>query len=133
MPRGLSHVEIYTSDLVSAAAFWDWLLPQLGFAVYQEWPDGKSWRCGDTYLVCVQAEEAYRDVGFHRKRPGLNHLAFFTQSGEHLVGLTEKLRAAGVTVLYEDRPADDPGRPDAHSAFFEGPDRLKIELVAPQD
>ena len=51
MPGSLHHVELRVPDLGRACAEWGWLLVQLGYAPFQEWPDGRSWRLGATCLV----------------------------------------------------------------------------------
>jgi catechol 2,3-dioxygenase-like lactoylglutathione lyase family enzyme len=128
--RGTHHVEIFVSDLEASLEFWGWLLPELGFELYQQWDEGCSYKAGDHYLVFVQAEPAYRDAGYHRKRPGLNHLALWATSTEQVKALPELLRARGVPVLYEDRD-EDGGAPSDWSVFFEDPDRIKVEVVSP--
>lgn len=125
---GLSHVEIYVSDIRASIDFWGWLLPRFGYDPYQEWELGKSWLHGTSYLTFVQAEDDYRDQPLHRKRPGLNHLAFWAESSEQIGSLTEELRARGVPILYEDRAPDD-GAPGPYAVFFEDPDRMKVEVV----
>lgn len=132
MPVGLNHVEINVSDLRASIEFWGWLLPKLGFEAYQSWDEGRSWRCDDTYLVFVQAEEAYRNEGLHRKRPGLNHLALWATSAQQVRDLPDELRERGVTLLYEERAPDGIGAPSEWSVFFEDPDRLKVEVVSPE-
>src|SRR5688500_13783608 len=127
MSRGLHHVEIFVSDLERSVEFWGWLLPELGFELYQTWPEGRSYRCGDAYLVFVQAEDDFRNEPFHRKRPGLNHVALWATSREQVLGLPAQLRARGLGVLYDDRPADAIGAPCEWSVFFEDPDRIKVE------
>ncbi|WP_029099360.1 VOC family protein [Brevibacillus thermoruber] len=126
----LHHVELYVSDLRRSAAFWGWLLEQLGYEPFQEWENGVSWRCGETYLVFVQAEERFLDIPYHRCRVGLNHLAFHARSRRQVDALTEELRRRGVTILYEDRHPHA-GGPDHYAVYFEDPDRIKVEVVAP--
>ncbi|MDA5108432.1 hypothetical protein FOI68_00640 [Brevibacillus sp. LEMMJ03] len=126
----LHHVELYVSDLRRSAAFWSWLLEQLGYEPFQEWENGVSWRCGETYLVFVQAEERFLDIPYHRCRVGLNHLAFHARSRRQVDALTEELRRRGVTILYEDRHPHA-GGPDHYAVYFEDPDRIKVEVVAP--
>lgn len=126
---GLSHVEIYVSDLDRSVEFWGWLLPELGFEAYQKWDAGRSWRSGDSYIVFVQAEKPYRGEAFHRKRPGLNHLAFWAESSDQVLTLQGALRERGIPVLYEDRGPDEPGAPSPYAVFFEDPDRIKVEVV----
>ena len=129
---GLSHVELYVSNLDRSVEFWGWLFPRLGFHPYQEWESGKSWRLDSTYVVLVQAEPSYRDQSFHRKRPGINHLAFWAESTQQVESLTKDLRARGVRILYGDRGPDEVGAPSSYSVFFEDPDRIKVEVVAPE-
>lgn len=126
----LHHVEIYVSDLKRSAEFWGWFLSELGYTLYQEWEEGQSWKLGDTYLVFVQAQEQYLDVPYHRCRVGLNHLAFHANSREQVNVLTEKVLAKGMNVLYQDRHPFAGGE-NYYALFFEDPDRIKVELVAP--
>ena len=126
----LSHVEIYVSDLERSAQFWDWLLRLLGYQPFQSWPDGRSWQMNDFYLVLVQTVETHAGAGYHRKRIGLNHLAFTAQDRMQVDHVTEGLRERGVRVLYEDRHPYA-GGPAHYAVFFEDPDRIKVELVAP--
>jgi catechol 2,3-dioxygenase-like lactoylglutathione lyase family enzyme len=71
----LHHVELWVPDLGRAVQEWGWLLGRLGYESFQDWPDGRSWRLGDTYLV-VEQSPALTAAEHDRLRPGLNHLAF---------------------------------------------------------
>ncbi|MEC0247927.1 VOC family protein [Paenibacillus chitinolyticus] len=126
----LHHVEINVSDLNESAPFWEWLLSQLGYETFQRWEKGISWKCGDTYLVFVQTEERFLDLPYHRRRTGLNHLAFHAKSREQVDGLTEALTARGVRVLYREQHPHA-GGPRHYAVYFEDPDRIKVEVVAP--
>ncbi|QQS28438.1 MAG: VOC family protein [Sphingobacteriales bacterium] len=124
----LHHVEIYVSDLNKSKKFWAWLLTQkLNYVLYQEWDQGVSFRQNDTYLVFVQTEDQYQDIHYHRKRTGLNHLAFYGESKQFVDQLTDELRERGVTILYADR---HPHAEQYYAVFFEDPDRIKVEVVA---
>jgi catechol 2,3-dioxygenase-like lactoylglutathione lyase family enzyme len=129
---GLHHVEINVSDLERSVAFWGWLLPELGYELYQEWEEGTSWRQGSSYVVFVQADPGYRNYGLHRKKPGLNHLAFWARSAEQVTALPELLAERGIKVLYSDRRSDQIGAPSSYSVFFEDPDRIKVEVITPE-
>lgn len=126
----LHHVERYVSDFDATVAFWDWFLGELGYDEHQRWDGGRSWKLGPTYLVLVDAPEEHRGESFHRRQPGLNHLAFHAESRQHVDELTRKLRERDATILYED---DHPhaGGQDHYAVYFEDPERLKVELVAP--
>ncbi|MDQ0862042.1 VOC family protein [Bacillus sp. V2I10] len=131
MSKGLiHHIEIYVSDLKSSIEFWGWFLEELGYSPFQEWDCGQSWKIEDTYLVFVQTEERFMDVSYHRCRVGLNHLAFHSSSRQHVDEMAIKLKAKGIHILYTDKHPFAGG--DEHYAvYFEDPDRIKVELVAP--
>ena len=127
--RGLlHHVEMYVRDLERSVRFWAWLLVRFGYEAYQEWDEGISWRRGATYLVFVQAPPGARELD--RRAVGLNHLAFHATSRSEVDELTTTLRERGVRILYEDRHPYA-GGPDHYAVFFEDPDGLKVEVVAP--
>lgn len=125
----LHHVEIYVSDLEVTKNFWSWLLIELGYKIRNEWEEGITYVLADTYLVFVQTEEKYKEPSYHRKRTGLNHLAFHVDDRKKVDELTEALRAKGRSILYEDRHPYAGGK-DYYAVFFEDPDRIKVELVA---
>ncbi|WKA54303.1 VOC family protein [Planococcus shixiaomingii] len=127
----LHHVEINASDLLVTREFYDALLPDLGYELYQEWPLGFSYKYGATYLVFVQTEAAFIHSGYHRKATGLNHLAFHAESRRQVDELTDKMRRRNARMLYKDRHPYA-GGPQYYALFVEGPDRLKIEIVAPE-
>jgi catechol 2,3-dioxygenase-like lactoylglutathione lyase family enzyme len=129
-PGALHHVEIYVSDLARTLAFWEWFLGGLGYECISRWDAGASFELGPTYLVFVQAEARHLDVPYHRCRAGLNHLAFHARDRAHVDEVTDALRTRNVPILYEDRHPFA-GGPDYYAVFFEDPDRIKVELVAP--
>ena len=126
-PGALHHVEVYVADLEPSVAFWGWLLPELGYEVFQEWDEGISYRLGDTYLVFAQAPVT--EAGLDRRGVGLNHLAFHVADTAAVDALTEQLRDRGVRVLYPERHPYA-GGPDHYALFCEDPNGLKVELVA---
>ncbi|MFD1453877.1 VOC family protein [Oceanobacillus sojae] len=131
MTHGLiHHIELYVSDLSKSTAFWGWFLSELGYTSFQKWEGGQSWKLEDTYLVFVQAEERFLDIPYHRCRTGLNHLAFHASSREFVDEMTKKLQQRGVTILYSDRHPFAGGE-NHYAVYFEDPDRVKVELVAP--
>ncbi|MEZ0262893.1 MAG: VOC family protein [Alphaproteobacteria bacterium] len=125
----LSHIEINVADLEVSSAFWGWLLGRLGYVPYQSWEQGRSWKLGATYFVIVQVEDAFKLQPYHRKRTGLNHLAFHAADRADIDALTEELKSRNVTILYADRHPYAGGKSN-YAVFFEDPDRIKVELVA---
>jgi catechol 2,3-dioxygenase-like lactoylglutathione lyase family enzyme len=131
VPQGFHHVEINVQQLERSIEFYEWLLLELGFSKFQEWDKGISYRNGSAYLVFTQTEEKYRHVPYHRKQTGLNHLAFWAKSRAQIEQLRVQLTNKSVSFLYDDRYPFAGG--DGHYAlFFEDPDRIKIEIVAPR-
>lgn len=124
----IHHIEIYVSDLESSRAFYEFLLPRLGYELYQDWPQGFSMKKTEQYLVFVQTPAAFLEAGYHRCRTGLNHLAFHGGTREQVDQLREELLARGVKLLYDNRYPYAGG--DYHYAlYFEDPDGVKIEVV----
>lgn len=126
----IHHIEINVSDLRRSAEFWGWFLSELGYTLYQQWEEGISWKSGNTYLVFVQTKEKYLEASYHRSQIGLNHLAFHAKSREQVDELTTMVRARGMNILYEDKHPFAGGE-HYYALFFEDPDRIKVELVAP--
>ncbi len=126
------HIEIYVSDLNRSIEFWSWFLTDLGYSKYQSWEQGQSWKLGNTYLVFVQTEDRHLDVTYHRCKTGLNHLAFYGESREHVECMTQELKNREVNILYKEKHPYAGGR-GYYAVFFEDPDRIKVELVAPEE
>lgn len=127
---GLHHVEIYVSNLQHSTRFWGWFLTELGFEPFQEWEQGRSWELNGMYLVFVQTKSEHLSIPYHRSRVGLNHLAFHADSTHQVDEMTQEIRARGMKILYEDRHPFAGGE-DHYAVYFEDPDRIKVELVAP--
>ncbi|WP_416145460.1 VOC family protein [Planococcus koreensis] len=125
----IHHIELNVSDLKKSREFYAALLPELGYSIYQEWPEGFSYRNGHSYVVFVQTAENFLSRPYHRKAPGLNHLAFHAAAPAVVDRLAGKMRGLGVSMLYEDR-YPYAGGPHHYAVFMEDPDRMKIEIAA---
>lgn len=131
MKGTLHHIELYVSNLQESKKFWSWFLQELGYNEFQQWDGGISYKLNDTYIVFVQADEKYLDIPYHRKRVGLNHLAFHAESRAEIDQMKEKLKEKDITILYEDQ-YPFAGGPNYYALYFEDPNRIKVELVAPE-
>lgn len=124
----LHHIELWVPNLDRAVATWGWLLGELGYELFQEWPGGQSWRSGPTYIVLEQSPA--RTASRHdRSRPGLNHLAFHVAT----VALTEALATAATQhgwrlMFAEQHPYA--GGSGHYAAYLENVDGYEAELVA---
>ena len=132
VPGTLHHVELYVTDLEKSLRFWQPFLFKFGYVELHKWELGSSYMLAGTYIVFVQVEVDHAPLGYHRKRVGLNHLAFHAASREQVDEVTAWVRAMGYKVLYEDRHPHA-GGPGCYALYFEDPNRIKVELVAPAE
>jgi catechol 2,3-dioxygenase-like lactoylglutathione lyase family enzyme len=102
----------------------------LGYGA-ERWSQGVNYVAGeqDPYVCLVQAPAEHLEAGYHRRRVGLNHLAFRAPSRAQVDAVRDWARAAGHPLLYDDRYpfATAPGY---YAVFCEDPDRIKVEVVA---
>lgn len=128
----LHHVELYVSDLERSIAFWTPFMEQLGYQA-DRWSGGMNYvREGHAYLCFLQAASEHLNIGYHRKRVGLNHLAFVGTSRAHVDELATWVKESGHKILYE---SEYPyaGGPGYYAMYCEDPDRIKVEVVAPDE
>ncbi|MFI6104858.1 VOC family protein [Streptomyces sp. NPDC051310] len=124
----LHHVELWVPDLPRALASFGWLLEALGYAPFQSWAAGRSWRLGPTYLV-VEESPALTAERHDRHRPGLNHLAFHVENAAAVDALTAEATRHGWRLLFPERHPYAGG--DRHyAAYLENDDGFEVELVA---
>ncbi|MFV2112022.1 VOC family protein [Micromonospora sp. LOL_025] len=124
----LHHVEVWVPDLGAATRCWGWLLGELGWTPFQEWPGGRSWRLGPTYLV-LERSPALRGRRHDRLAPGLNHLAFHAGPPAAVDGLVEAAPAHGWSLLFPDRHPHA-GGPGTYAAYLTDNQGYEAELVA---
>ena len=104
----------------------------LGYTA-EPWSGGMNYVRGndETYFCLLPAPREHASLGYHRKRIGLNHLAFRASSREQVDEITTWIKSNGYTLLYEDRHPFA-GGPSYYALFCEDPDRFKLEVVAPR-
>ena len=121
----IHHVDLTVSDLGRSAAFYDRVLPLLGFRRSEAAPEGPIWAGAQLEVGLVAARTNTRHDRF---APGLHHLAFTAPSRGAVDALHERLVALGVGIL--DPPADYPRyAPGYYAVFFADPDGIKLEYV----
>lgn len=121
------HMDIYVSDLAGTVSFWGPFLEQLGFHKAADRPTVKSWQGAGAEIFFVQAEPEFVAQGYHRKRIGLNHLAFAVDSRDELVALLDWVKGRGQRLLYAGAIEETATQ---HRFFFEDPERIKVEVIA---
>lgn len=127
----LHHVELYVRDLGRSTLFWNSFMSLLEYEEAR-WPQGVNYLQGeqDPYVCLLQAPPEHLEAGYHRRRVGLNHLAFRARSRAHVDEVRACLLDGGHPLFYDDRYpfATAPGY---DAVFCEDPDRMKLEVVAP--
>ncbi len=127
------HIELYVSDLERSVAFWTPLMKLLGLEE-ERWSGGVNYVRGEseTYVCLLPAPREHLAAGYHRKRIGLNHLAFRGESRAQVDLIAKWITDNGHTLLYQDRHPFAGGA-NYYAVFFEDPDRIKLEVVAPSE
>src|SRR5437660_2401854 len=123
----LEHLDISVSDLERSGAFWAAFLKDLGYREFAKSATGWSWTNDESTVFLLQAESGYLDPPYHRKRVGLNHLAFGVSDRKQVDAMATRLKERNIPLLYG---GPRTGR-TTYAVFFEDPDRIKIEVVAP--
>lgn len=124
----LHHVELWVPDIERAVAQWGWLLTGLGYQAFQEWPGGRSWRLGETYIVVEQSPDMLPER-HDRRRPGLNHLAFHAGDRAQVGALAAAAPEHGWTLLFADKHPHA-GGPQTYAAYLSNTDGYEVELNA---
>ena len=128
----LHHIEIYVGDLERSIAFWSPFMNQLGYEA-DRWSEGMNYiKEGEAYFCFLQAPSEHVAAGYHRKRIGLNHLAFKGKSRAHVDEIATWVKHNNYTTLYESLYPFASG-PDYYALYCEAPDRIKVEVVAPSE
>jgi catechol 2,3-dioxygenase-like lactoylglutathione lyase family enzyme len=130
----LHHVELWVASFESALPRWDWLFGRLGWARYQEWPGGTSWRpaAGGGYVVLEESPALTRDVPYDRMRAGLNHLAVAVPDRSTVDAVAATGPRHGWALLFPDRHPHAGGE-QTYSAYLSDPDGYEVEVVGPED
>jgi len=124
----LHHVELWVPDLERGKAQWGWLLGELGYQQFQDWPAGRSWRLGVTYLV-IEQSASMSATEHDRLRPGLNHLAFHAGPRQRVDALAASAPSHSWTLLFADKHPYAGGE-DHYAAYLTNTDGFEVELIA---
>jgi len=130
MKASVYHVQLNVADAKMSGPFYRELLGYFEYRVMMGTADMLGMSNGTTDFWIVQTPGERVGAGFHRKDPGLNHVAFRVGKREDVDRFHDEfLKARGIVALYGG-PREYPAyRPGYYSVFFEDPDRLKLEVV----
>ncbi len=130
MKAFLYHLQLNVSDAAVSLPFYRELLEYFEYDIFDESDDHIGATNGTTDFWIMETAEAHKAKGYHRKAPGLNHLAFRVGSTEEVDAFVEEfLVPRGITPLYETPKVFPEYTTDYYAVFFEDPDRVKLEVV----
>ena len=122
------HLIVNTNDLAAATAFYDWLLPRIGYGAHRvEFPDGRGWAGAGGSFWVKQAASRHAGDRFDKDRVGLCEIAFAAASRADVDQLAGELARRGATIL--DAPREYAYVPGYYAVFFTDPDGMKLEYV----
>ena len=130
MKAQLYHLQINVRDASRSLPFYKALLGYLDYRTVYETDSMAGFSGPGTDIWVGAAAPEHTGPGFHRKRTGLNHIAFRVPHRTDVDRVTEEFLAPrGLVPLYT-TPREFPEyRPGYYAVFFEDPDRLKLEVV----
>ena len=123
---GVEHIDVTVNDLARSTAFYDKVMPALGFRRLPD-NDRNNIRWANAHLSFA-IRPATERAEFDRYRVGIHHLAFRAKSRAAIDEFHRFLLTERLTVL--DAPAEYPiYGPNYYAVFFADPDGMKLELV----
>jgi len=124
----LHHVDLTVSDMGRSLAFYDRVLPLLGFERLRDSDDGPLWAGRSMEFGLQQARAGSRAVRHDRYAPGLHHLAFGAASRADVDRVHGELERLAVVIL-EPPALYEHYAPGYYAVFFADPDGVKLEYV----
>jgi catechol 2,3-dioxygenase-like lactoylglutathione lyase family enzyme len=129
MGQALHHLDLNVRDLPRSDVFYRDLLGRFGLAEIERQEHSISFGTDTCYITLVQTREPFLYHGFHRKRIGVNHLAFPAPTHEAVDELHDWLGERGTAILYGGPMEMGTEEAPNYAVYFEDPDRLKLEYV----
>ena len=124
------HLTINISDYEKSLPFYKDLFSYLGWQVVKEGAKHAGFTDGSAEIWLKETGEDYKKSGYHRKRTGVNHLAFRVKTREEVDQFyREFLVPRKISSLYGSPKPFPQYTNKYYAAFFEDPDRLKLEVV----
>lgn len=134
----IDHIHITVTDLARAEAFYDKLLPLLGFDLslkeHDEVPSHEyrivEYNHAILSIGLVSQRSVYENEKPSRRKGGaLHHIAFRADSPEEVDALHEIIRNIPATIIHEPRYYPDYCK-DYYAFFFKDSEGTEIEIVS---
>ena len=123
----LHHLIVNVKDVPTARAFYDWLMPRLGYPGVTDYGAMVGYFGDGGSFWLKQAAPTFASDTFDKDRVGLCEIAFRADSRRQVDDLARDLAARGARIL--DPPKEYAYTPGYYATFFADPDGLKLELV----
>lgn len=129
----IGHLGINVPDLAAARAYYDEIMPMLGFETFFAAEDEVAYMpaggARGTYLFLYPATEP---APYSRHRPGLQHLAFMVPTRSAVRAVHEHVVADGGEVIHEPRAFPE-YPPPYFATFWSDPFGIMLEAVCHHD
>ena len=134
----VSHIEITVRDIDAAAAFYDRMLPLLGYdlahrsSAVMEAHDKRvvSYEHPRLGIALTSPRQQFAGEVVHRRRPGaLHHLAFKVETRADVDRLHEALVGIGAKIVIAPREFPEFSPTGYYALFFNDPDGIRYEIV----
>jgi len=138
MQPHIDHIEITVRDMDVAAAFYDELLPLLGYDLAhrsEAWLEEHekrvvSYEHPRLGFAITSPLSAFADEPMNRRKPGaLHHLAFRVGSRAEVDRLHRELEAIGAAIVVPPREFPEYVPAGYYACFFKDPEGIKYEVV----
>nr|ART40104.1 K423 [uncultured bacterium] len=130
MKTQLQHVQINVSDREAGLAFYRDLFAYFEFDAIEAGEDLVGFSDGSLIFWLMVAAPEHRDRGFHRKAPGLNHVAFRVSGRDDVDRFAAEFLTSRGIVPMSESPKEIPEYGGGYYAvYFEDPDRIKLEVM----
>ncbi|MGH7961064.1 MAG: VOC family protein [Candidatus Binatia bacterium] len=128
MTARIDHIIINVNDFERSCRFYDWLMPQVGYAAGVHDFDGtRGWAAESGSFWIKKAAAPFASATFHKDRVGICEIAFSAASRAQVDALAQELEAHGARIL--DPPREYAYVPGYYAVFFTDPDGIKLEVV----
>jgi catechol 2,3-dioxygenase-like lactoylglutathione lyase family enzyme len=130
MKTKLQHLQINVSAGPAGFAFYRDLFDYFEYEAIDADENLVGFSDGGLVFWLVEADPRFADRGFHRRAPGLNHIAFRVGGRDDVDRFaSEFLQPHGIALLYESPKEMPEYGGNYYAVYFEDPDRIKLEVM----
>lgn len=133
----IDHIQITVQNMKAAEAFYDELMPMLGFDLSKKSKgrvdahdfDVVEYMHPDLIIGINSPRPTFAEEKVHRRRPGsLHHLAFKVNSEAEVDELYERIKKTQAQIVAPPQFYPQHGQ-HYYALFFKDPDGIKLEIV----